>query len=280
MLRQAIGLPDVEITLLPPIPGRPAKVAHSAAGGGGSVAHRFRQGRIFLVGDAAHVVPPTGSYGASTGIADAHNLAWKLTSVLNGHAGPGLLDTYEEERRPVARTTLYHAMSLLQARMSGGDEDNEVTDDITMMFGYRYESSAVRLEAETDIPVQDPRTHTGEPGLRAPHVWLEQRGKRFSTTELCTEFWSLLIGPDGGQWEEAGKSVAAELGVDLRTCRIGAELRDPDDRLLDCYGITAAGCSLVRPDGFVAWRHQAGSAHAEPTLRCVIANLLSLTACR
>ncbi|MFE0026730.1 FAD-dependent oxidoreductase [Amycolatopsis sp. NPDC059021] len=274
LTRQAIGLSDVDITLLPPVPGRPEKVAHSAAGGGAVVAHRFREGRVFLVGDAVHVVPPTGSYGASTGIADAHNLAWKLASVLKGHAGAGLLDSYEAERRPVARITLDHAMNVLRARTSGGAEGNQALDDITMIFGYRYTSSAIHAEdSSAATSVQDPRTATGEPGLRAPHVWLEHNGNRFSTTELCTDSWSLLVGPDGEGWEEAAKTVAVDLGIDLRVYRIGAELRDPEQRFLAAYGLTATGASLIRPDGFVAWREPARPDHGG--LRQALTTLLA-----
>ncbi|MGJ3648004.1 FAD-dependent monooxygenase [Sphingomonas sp. GlSt437] len=67
----------------------------------GVLAERFRQGRVFLVGDAAHRHPPTGGLGLNSAIQDAHNLCWKLAAVLNGSAGDGLLDTYEAERRPI-----------------------------------------------------------------------------------------------------------------------------------------------------------------------------------
>ena len=66
------------------------------------VAERYRCGRVFLVGDAAHVMPPWGGFNGNTGIADAHNLAWKLAATLAGRAAPDLLDSYEPERRPVA----------------------------------------------------------------------------------------------------------------------------------------------------------------------------------
>src|SRR5260370_8794772 len=66
------------------------------------MAERFRQGRVFLAGDAAHLIPPTGGQAMNVGIQDVHNLAWKLTGHLAGWAGSGLLDTYELERRPFA----------------------------------------------------------------------------------------------------------------------------------------------------------------------------------
>ena len=65
-------------------------------------AERLREGRVFLAGDAAHVVPPNGGFGGNSGIQDALNLAWKLAAVIKGEAGPALLDTYEAERLPLA----------------------------------------------------------------------------------------------------------------------------------------------------------------------------------
>jgi putative polyketide hydroxylase len=175
LARRAVGDPSLDLTLVPPVPGWPQKFATSTIGGW--VAHRYRAGRVFFAGDAAHVVPPSGSYGGSTGIADAHNLAWKLAAVIKGRAGEALLDTYDEERRPVAGTTLEQAMRLLHMRHRGTAEELTAIDDLTMIFGYRYTSAAIRTEPATPpTPVEDPRTPSGRPGLRAPHVWLERRG--------------------------------------------------------------------------------------------------------
>jgi putative polyketide hydroxylase len=79
------------------------------------LADRYSTGRAYLVGDTAHVIPPTGGFGGNTGIHDAHNLAWKLDAVVRGVAGPALLGTYELERRPVAERTLAQALARLQA---------------------------------------------------------------------------------------------------------------------------------------------------------------------
>ena len=104
LIRTAIGLDGLEPVILSALPWQ------STA----RTADRFRDGRVFLAGDAAHVVPPTGGFGLNTGIADVHNLAWKLALVLRGEAGPALLDTYEEERRPVALLTM--EQSLIRGR--------------------------------------------------------------------------------------------------------------------------------------------------------------------
>lgn len=101
LVEHAVGFmpPDLRIKLV-----RPWSL-------GAAVAERYRQGRVFLAGDAAHSFPPTGGLGLNTGVQDAHNLAWKLAAVLRDEAGPELLDTYEVERRPVARINLEHSVA-------------------------------------------------------------------------------------------------------------------------------------------------------------------------
>jgi putative polyketide hydroxylase len=274
LARAAVGDPGLDLALVPPVPGWPRKVTTTRIGGW--VARRFRAGRVLFVGDAAHVVPPTGSYGANTGIADAHNLAWKLAAVVGGLAGEALLDTYEDERRPVARATLETAMRLLRGRHEGTGEDAKRVDDLAMIFGYRYDSAAVL--AETPAPaglVEDPRTPSGRPGLRAPHVWLNRAGTRLSTIDLFGGAFTLLAGPDGAGWAAAAEA-AASLGVELDFHRVGgAELRDPEARWQDAYGVTRTGATLVRPDGFVAWRAGGLPRRPEHELRRALTRLLS-----
>ncbi|MEV0232922.1 FAD-dependent oxidoreductase [Nonomuraea sp. NPDC050786] len=254
LVRRAVGIADLDVTLVPPVPGWSRKVMDVRIGAW--VTRRYRAGRVFFAGDAAHVFPPTGSFGASTGIADAHNLAWKLAAVLHGQAGPALLDTYEAERRPVARTTMETALRILDARHHAEGEEATRIDEVSMAFGYRYRSTAVRPEPATpEDPVEDPRTPSGRPGLRAPHVWLDRAGTKVSTLDLFTGAFTLLAGAEGAEWAEAAKAVAAALDLDLDLHRIGAAgLHDPDKRFPDAYGITGAGAVLVRPDGFVGWR--------------------------
>ncbi|MEV4377296.1 FAD-dependent oxidoreductase [Streptosporangium sp. NPDC049644] len=274
LARRAVGIADLDITLVPPVPGwsrKPMDVRLAA-----SVARRYRAGQVFLVGDSAHVFPPTGSYGAGTGIADAHNLAWKLAAVLKGQAGQSLLDTYENERRPVAQVTLDQAMRLLNARHEGTADDLTAIEDLTMIFGYRYDSAAVRVETSTpDEPVEDPREPSGRPGLRAPHVWLDRARTKLSTLDLFTGAFTVLVAPDGGDWTAAARTAAASLGVELDIHHIGVELHDPEDRFLDTYGIASTGMSLVRPDGFVAWRAGVLAQQPEHELQQVLTQLLA-----
>ncbi|MGI5160126.1 FAD-dependent oxidoreductase [Microbispora sp. CA-102843] len=272
LARLATGVADLDLTLVPPVPGWPRKVSHSTVGGW--VAHRYRAGRVFFAGDAAHVVPPAGSYGANTGIADAHNLAWKLAAVIAGRAGETLLDTYEQERRPVARLTLETAMRHLTGRHGGTGKDVTAIDDLSMIFGYRYDSAAVCARTPgPDTPVEDPRAPSGRPGLRAPHVWLEREGTRLSTLDLFTGAFTLLIGPDGAEWAAAAPGHAW-----LDVHRIGAGLRDPEDRFCGAYGITRTGAILVRPDGFVGWRARDLPPQPGHRLDRALARLLALDA--
>lgn len=217
------------------------------------VAERFQDGRIFLVGDAAHVMPPYGGYGGNTGIHDAHNLAWKLAPVLNGHEAPDLLSTYDPERRPVARATAEQAYARYVTRAapylaSGGMAS--IVGDLEIDLGVRLRSRAIVAEhgAEEGVYV-DPREARGAPGTRAPHIWLEG-DHRLSTLDLIGKGFVLLAGPDATAWALAGDAA------EITTHRVGGpgELGDPDGAFSDAYGITAAGAVLVRPDGFVAWR--------------------------
>jgi putative polyketide hydroxylase len=222
--RAAVGVPDLPLALVPP-------AAHTTIGAW--LARSYRHGRVLFAGDAAHVMPPAGSYGASTGIADAHNLAWKLAAVLRGDAGDALLDTYEAERRPVAAATISTSLQLLGDRHHAAGAEATRVDDLSMIFGYRYRSAAVCTEPDTpDGPVEDPRAPSGRPGLRVPHAPLPD-GR--STTDLCTGAFTLLTCGDG--WGDAGVDVV----------RL-------DPRHGEVLGIGAGGASLVRPDGFVAWR--------------------------
>lgn len=94
-IRKAVGAPDLDVEITGKAPWHAAE----------RVAERYGSGRVFLAGDSAHEMSPTGAFGSNTGIQDAHNLAWKLAAVLDEAAGPGLLRTYEAERLPVARAT-------------------------------------------------------------------------------------------------------------------------------------------------------------------------------
>ncbi|GAA5111102.1 FAD-dependent oxidoreductase [Pseudonocardia adelaidensis] len=154
VVRAATGLPDL----------RPAIESVQTWTTGAWVADRFRHGRLFLIGDAAHVMPPYGGFGGNTGVADAHNLAWKLAAACRGAEPAGLLDTYQSERLPIAELTV--AQALLRSRKTPGrPAPPDQVDATALVLGFRYPPAA-------GAPVEDPAAPSGEPGTRAPHVGL------------------------------------------------------------------------------------------------------------
>jgi 2-polyprenyl-6-methoxyphenol hydroxylase-like FAD-dependent oxidoreductase len=241
------------------------------------LAQRYHDGRIFLAGDAVHLMPPTGGFGGNTGVHDAHNLAWKLAMVLKGSAGPALLDTYEMERRPVGHFTVEQAYTRYVTRTApylGAKDYQPMANDFAIELGYHYRSPAI---AGGDAPQDhlDPRQSRGCPGFRAPHLWLENANGPVSTLDLFGRGFVLLGARAGQAWASAAAAIATE-SPDLHAHIVGsAELGDPKGEFATAYGIGEGGASLIRPDGFVVWRSaaQAGADAAEQ-LRSVLARLL------
>jgi 2-polyprenyl-6-methoxyphenol hydroxylase-like FAD-dependent oxidoreductase len=226
-LTTAIGTRDI-----------PAEILHVARWRAeANVAARMRAGRIFLAGDAAHVVPPNGGYGGNTGVQDARNLAWKLAAVITGQAGEQLLDTYEQERLPLCRLTVDQAYTRYATRVvpeRGTDEAKPFVDDLTMEIGMVMRSSAVIPDGSIQDGVDHipPAELRGQPGTRAPHVAL---GPDRSTLDLFGRELVLL-------------SPSAATDLPVRTHAIDAP------GFAEAYGIAGDGATLVRPDGIVAWR--------------------------
>jgi hypothetical protein len=219
------------------------------------VADEFCSGRVFLAGDAAHTLPPNrGGYGANTGIHDAHNLAWKLAAVLEGTSLPTLLDTYHQERHPVAwlRHQQIFARPDYQAYGKGVAAGETILDDDAMEFGQLYRSHVI-LGAGDGLPVaQRPDLWEGQPGTRAPHLWVERAGERISTLDLVQKGW--LLWTEDARWEAAAEKASAALGITLQCARVGSEVQGDLTVLRRAFGIEGEGASLIRPDGHVAWR--------------------------
>jgi len=227
LARTAIGDPEVEIAI----------TGHRFWESTALVADRFRHGRIFLVGDAAHVTTPIGGLGMNCGIGDVDNLSWKLAAVIAGWANESLLDTYEPERQPVADLTV--EASLGRARPPASIEG--------LVLGASYSSSAVVPDGspppEPENPIGD-YLPTARPGHRAPHLWLDGAHTR-STLDLFGTGFVLLIAAAGTGWPAV---LPGGSGIPIRV----QEITHPDWPSL--YGIGPLGAVLVRPDGYVAWR--------------------------
>ena len=160
LLRAAIGVPDIPVVIEDVATWR--AVADSA--------ERYQDGRVFLAGDAAHTMPPNGGFGGNTGVQDAYNLAWKLALVLHGVAGPGLLDTYDAERRPIGELTVEQAYSRYVTRVApylGTEGMQPLVDDFSLEIGTRCNSPAVvaRGRAPRPTAVRASARVEGPPGL-------------------------------------------------------------------------------------------------------------------
>ncbi|MEV0092414.1 FAD-dependent oxidoreductase [Streptomyces sp. NPDC050738] len=224
---------------------------------------RFRDGSVFLIGDAAHVIPPIGGYGANTGVHDAHNLAWKLAAVVRGEADDRLLDTYEAERRPVAEATVAQAQLRLAVRSGRADEEQRraTLDVLSVTFGHTYASAAI--DGRRLPPFRALEEMTGEPGTRAPHVPVIVRDRPGSLLDEFGSSFVLLTSEAGLAWEKARTRAAERAGVALRGVAFGDGPTDATDLSefgwRSRYGVRADGAVLVRPDGFVAWRAEAAA---------------------
>jgi 2-polyprenyl-6-methoxyphenol hydroxylase-like FAD-dependent oxidoreductase len=247
-------------------------------------AEKFQKGRVFLVGDAAHVMPPSGGFGGNTGVQDAHNIAWKLAMVLNGQAGPDLLSTYSVERRPAAAFAVEQAYSRYVMRSAPylkSDNMQAIENDLNIEFGYIYDSRAiVRDGADGEgngsaRAHENPRESKGRPGTRAPHVWMRRDDREISTLDLFDRNFTLLAGPDGEGWCNSARAATTRLGIEIDIHRVGADgLEDATGTFLDAYGISPTGAVLVRPDGFIAWRAKTGEAASAEEMSTALSSVL------
>ncbi len=210
MIHKATGRPDLGIDII--TTGRWELSA--------LIAKRFTSGRVFLAGDAAHTLPPArGGYGANTGIEDAHNLAWKLAAVLAGTSAPDLLATYDAERIPIAwlrHGQIFARPDYVQFARPA-DTRVPIIDDEAMELGQLYRSAAVLGAGEDLPPALRPDQWNGQPGTRAPHVWVSEAGERVSTLDLVQPDWTLMT--QDQRWCAIAAQVSERVGIEVR-CRL------------------------------------------------------------
>ena len=254
-VREALGDPDIPVEI--------ENVQRWSASA--EYAERLREGRVFIAGDAAHVMPPTGGFGGNCGIEDGYNLAWKLAYVLDGVADEELLTTYDPERQPVGEFTTEQAYARYVLRLDptlGTEDLVPIVNEAAVELGYRYSSVAIARTVGDDSTWEDPREPSGGPGFRAPHLPITVGGMEQSTLDLFGRKFVVLTGSDGESWRAGARAAASALGVPLDAYRIGDDVIDPTGRFEGLYGTGPGGAVLVRPDGFVAWR--ASATHPGP----------------
>jgi 2-polyprenyl-6-methoxyphenol hydroxylase-like FAD-dependent oxidoreductase len=256
---EAFGRSDVPYELLRALPWRRSECS----------ARSYRQGRVLLAGDAAHTMSNTGGHGLNTGLGDVFGLGWMLAALVQGWGGPGLLDAYDAERRPVgirnaaASTRNYEGwisadIDFSEVLVAGPDGDATRGSIVRRMsealypewhsegvgLGYRYEDSPVIVADGTPEPPDDVVEYapTARPGHRAPHAWLPDDR---STIDLFGPWFTLLRLGKHAPGADRFTAAAAAQGLPLVVESI------PDDDVAARYERSLV---LVRPDGHVAWR--------------------------
>jgi 2-polyprenyl-6-methoxyphenol hydroxylase-like FAD-dependent oxidoreductase len=247
------------------------------------VADSYGSARVFIAGDAAHLMSPTGALGMNSGIQDAVDLGWKLEAVVGGWGGAELLQSYQIERRPVALRNVAASTANLARMLAtrtrrpppemfepgpAGDAARKeygawYTDEMRHEWfmngyhlGYRYDDSPIIVPDGTRAPPLGTSTYiqTARPGARAPHVWLAD-GR--STLDLFGHGFVLLrLGGDASAGEGL-QHAAAERGVPLRIVALDAPA---------VFNAYQRRLVLVRPDGHVAWRADTEPADARAVI--------------
>ncbi|MDA1905039.1 FAD-dependent monooxygenase [Bacillus cereus] len=265
IIQTAIGSTNVESEIVSVLPWEATE----------STATKFQDNRVFLVGDSAHIMPPTGGFGSNTGIQDAHNLAWKLGAVIKGKAKPKLLETYHEERYPVAKLTTAYASSLLFRAANREEGSLNNMDGLAVTVGYQYCSEAIIDDSVTPHRMDSVELN-GRPGTRAPHFWGMYKGKEASILDLFGNNFVLLTGVDNSSWAEAVFDVSSKLGINIKVYSVGlrGDFITQENVFCELYGIENEGVVLIRPDGFIGWRSEQEVVNPAVMLEEVMRNVL------
>ncbi|MEZ5931019.1 MAG: FAD-dependent monooxygenase [Alphaproteobacteria bacterium] len=236
------------------------------------IADAYRRGNVFLAGDACHLHSPFGGHGMNLGVADAVDLGWKISAVLDGWAGEALLDSYETERKPVHRQVIetatenvaalseYFLAPALEDETAEGQAQRGRTAEaiaaikepefrsLGIVLGYRYRSPHILAEEAGDPPPFSITTYRPEsyPGCLAPHAWLAGGGSLYD--HFGDGFTFLVSGKEVDDEEGSFLKAAAEAGMPL-TC-LALDALD-EETLGKLY---PRRYTLIRPDQHVAWR--------------------------
>ena len=199
------------------------------------LAESYRSGRVFLIGDAAHIHPPTGGQGLNTSLQDGYNLGWKLAAVLRG-GDAALLDSYEAERRPVAAEMLGLTSRLLQEDQSGPMRRGRALRQLDI----GYPLSPLSWQAVTS----QGGLHAGDRAPDAPFT---------TAAGQVLRLFQLMKGP---QWTallpaRGGEGLAPRQGLHIHRFGAGGEIRDTWGHFQAAYGLGADEALLIRPDGYI-----------------------------
>lgn len=239
------GNPDLSVTGLQAfldarIPGNTIRVDAvtwaSAYSMNARLADHYRVGRVLLMGDAAHIHPPTGGQGLNTSVQDAYNLGWKLAATLNG-APDVLLDSYEGERRPIAAGVLGLSTDLLDKAKAGDMRRGREVHQLDL----GYPGSPLSWPGSAERPLR--------PGGRMPDAILRGAGGQ------SRRLFDIMAGP---RWTLLGYETAtaaiprSDASLAVHTVSVTGDLHDIEQTLCSASGLLAGDRVLIRPDGYVA----------------------------
>jgi 2-polyprenyl-6-methoxyphenol hydroxylase-like FAD-dependent oxidoreductase len=256
-------------------------------------ATRYREGPVFLAGDAAHVHSPVGGQGMNTGIQDAFNLGWKLAQAVRGIAAPGLLDTYQDERHPIARgvllgTHLGTRLVLARNPLMEAFREYVIPTAVSVppvrrrflaaisQLGVGYRDSPLSVGAEEKSRWGHLRHDAGiRPGERVPDALLTDAvsGEDGSLFELISRGWTLLLFPGANPAppriaavDELARLVRETVDGEVRSYAVldtrqgpghdsdSAVLLDPIGEATRLFSPDQGAVALIRPDGYLGYR--------------------------
>ena len=235
------------------------------------IAENFRKGRVFLAGDAAHLLSPAGGFGMQTGIQDVHNLCWKLASVIQGQMSEEILDTYHDERFPIVQSNIdwsrNNAKGISAIMVAAKSEDRKKlpdlissqwsTNSIGQDIGFSYQSSLVVPDGTKSFEITSTLyLPNARPGSRAPHLWLQGPDGVISTIDLFVDSFTILTDSNGESWSKVLLSMNPALSFCCIIIGENGDYNDINNDFHELYGIERGGAVLVRPDGHVYWRSQ------------------------
>ncbi len=235
------------------------------------LADRYADRRIVLAGDACHLHPPAGGYGMNMGVGDGVDLGWKIAATLQGWGGPGLVASYETERRPVHRAVIDEAMAnyaiyvappsaeiedgtpqgeAIRAKVGAGVQASKGREFNTLgtVLGLCYLNSPVIEVEDAPVAVHDSQHYTpcARPGCLAPHAWLPD-GR--SLYDLFGQGFALVVAAEA--------DAAAVASAERDALRLGVPLNVVRPEGVPVRALYGATLTLVRPDQHVAWRGDA-----------------------
>lgn len=266
-IRETFEIPDLKIEILN------IEYWHMIV----QIAENFRKDRVFLAGDAAHLLSPAGGFGLQTGIQDVHNLCWKLAFVIQGKMPEEILDTYHEERFPTVQSNIEWSRgntqgytAIIAAGRSGDRKKLQdvvasqwpILNSIGQDIGFSYQSRLVIPDGTKSPEITATQyLPNARPGSRAPHIWLQGpdpqgswSDKVISTIDLFLDAFVLLTDSDGTFWSQELLKMYPALSFRCVSIGESGDYKDINQDFHELYGIERGGAVLVRPDGHVYWR--------------------------